>query len=153
VFPLTVFMGRTMARHSLTNKRPSGDLLSKSNVGNIMMHVVVAVLYQIFVFLETPLQPGYREVHNPDNGSLTQEATSLFYISSFEFVVIALVRPTSMLAVLVFFTFMFFSSLSVNHLLNQMQPHNKNIGHRFSASVVRGRSPSTQTSCLHYGSW
>jgi len=51
VFPLVVFMGYTKASHKLGVKRPSGNLLSASNVINILVHIALCLAFQVMIFI------------------------------------------------------------------------------------------------------
>jgi len=89
VFPLVVFMGNTHARKKLTIKRPSGDLLSVTNVFNVVTHIIICLGFQLCIFIVTPQQDGYVVVDNPDNGSEIYETTALYYFSNFQYITMA----------------------------------------------------------------
>ena len=94
VLPLVVAMGYAPASHVLSVKRPSGNLLSFTNLASLLAHVIVTatflvralavalspcshacVLAQTTVFELTSRQLGYVDVDNPDNGPQTFETT------------------------------------------------------------------------------
>ena len=56
VFPLTVFMGSTLATPILSKKRPSGNLLSLGNVANVLLHMILCAVFQIIVFKTSQTQ-------------------------------------------------------------------------------------------------
>lgn len=89
VFPLTIFMGHTLANRTLSIKRPSGDLLTLSNIANIVTHVVISMCMQIMVFTLTEKASGYEIIPNEDNGPIIWETTSLYYFANFQYVIMA----------------------------------------------------------------
>ena len=89
VFPLTIFMGATAANRHLSIKRPSAQLTSATNIVGLAGHVCIILSFQVFVFLYTQRQPGYRLIPNPDNTPDAYETTALYYYSNFQYLIIA----------------------------------------------------------------
>ncbi len=94
VFPLVILMGGTEARRSLSVKRPSGNLLSKANIANVLIHALIGCTFQTIIFESVKHASGYTlnnadNGQNPDNGAYTWETTSLYYFSNFQYIVLA----------------------------------------------------------------
>jgi cation-transporting ATPase 13A2 len=93
VFPLTVFMGGTRATPHLSEKRPSGNLLSMVNIANVLSHMLICFCFQLIVFEGSQTQPDFFAYENePDfaQGPNTYESTSLYYYSNFQYIFMAL---------------------------------------------------------------
>jgi hypothetical protein len=89
VFPLTIFMGATSANSQLNPKRPSGNLLSFTNLVNIFVHMCIMIGLQILVYFLIQLNPGYAKLVN-NFGSNTMECTSVYYFSNFQYLIMAI---------------------------------------------------------------
>lgn len=92
VFPLTVALGGTMATRELSKKRPSGDLLSATNVMNVLAHMLICLGFQLLVFELSASQSDYIDYTSSptfDNGPLTYESTSIYLYSNFQFIFMA----------------------------------------------------------------
>eukprot|EP00455_Lapot_gusevi_P026255 TRINITY_DN2770_c0_g2_i8.p1 TRINITY_DN2770_c0_g2~~TRINITY_DN2770_c0_g2_i8.p1 ORF type:complete len:487 (-),score=135.62 TRINITY_DN2770_c0_g2_i8:103-1563(-) len=90
VFPLTIFMGNTYATHKLSAKRPSGNLLSFKNVASILTHIFICFTFQLIVYLFASHQQAYVDLSNQDEGPVTWETTSVFYLLLFQYIIMAL---------------------------------------------------------------
>ena len=82
-------MGRTRASSELSVKRPSGNLLSFSNMGNLVAHVVCCVAVQLLVTVLTASAAGYVQLPNPDTTPYAWETTSVYYLINFQYIVMA----------------------------------------------------------------
>jgi cation-transporting ATPase 13A3/4/5 len=89
VFPLTIFMGATHARRDLSAKRPSGNLLSVSNVVNLLTHMGIVMAWQLATYHTISAQPDYVKLDNPENGPWSYNTTALYYFSNFCYLVVA----------------------------------------------------------------
>ncbi len=92
VFPLTVFIGSIGANRKLSVKRPSGNLLSLTNVMNVLTHMLFCFFFQLIVFELCKDQTdyiAYQDAAGFDNGPRTYQATSLYYFSNFQYVLLA----------------------------------------------------------------
>jgi len=89
VFPLTIFMGATRANRRLSVKRPSGDLLSGSNLFNLAAHITLILSSQLILFATIDSQYDYVDLPNPDNTAHSYMTTCLYYFSNFQYIVIA----------------------------------------------------------------
>jgi len=90
VFPLVLLLGRTPAAKTLSVKRPSGNLLSYTNLISVLLHIISSVVLQFMVFYLTRKQSGYVKFENPDLLCVAWEATTLHYYASFQYVVYAM---------------------------------------------------------------
>ena len=92
VFVLTLCMGATDASRQLSEKRPSADLLSFSNLLCVFVHMAICTAFQVFLFCMVSRQPGYvnyADVNEVGNAA-TMETTSLYYFSNFQYLIMAL---------------------------------------------------------------
>ena len=92
VFILTLLMGGIQAVDSLSIKRPSGDLLSLTNVVSVFTHMALCLAFQIAVFSAVSTQSGYiayQDAPGFSNGPATMETTSLYYFSNFQYLLYA----------------------------------------------------------------
>ena len=92
VFILTLLMGGVEAVDDLSVKRPSGDLLSFSNLLSILSHAGICLSFQVIVFTTTQHQPGYVALQDQpgfNNSASTMETTSLYYFSNFQYLLYA----------------------------------------------------------------
>ena len=89
VFPMTIFMGATRANRALSVKRPSGNLLSISNVVNLVTHILICVGCQVGVYETILAEPDYYRLDNDGNGPNSFTTTALYYFSNFQYVVMA----------------------------------------------------------------
>jgi cation-transporting ATPase 13A2 len=90
VFPLTILMGNTRAERRLSVKRPSGDLLSVANLLNLIVHVLLAVGWQIGLYLTIIHQSDWQKLDNPNNTAHSYATTVLYYFSNVEYTLVAL---------------------------------------------------------------
>jgi len=74
----------------LSVKRPSGDLLSLSNLFNLLVHVLMAVGFQMVVLELTAKQSGYEPSDDPEHGPEAWETTTMFYFSNFQLTILSL---------------------------------------------------------------
>ncbi len=91
VFPIVVLMGETLAAPKLTKKRPSGNLLSLTNLLSVAIHIAICVSIQVRVFLECAEQPGYAKLRNDNFGANAIEVTTLYYLSNLQYILCAVV--------------------------------------------------------------
>ncbi len=89
VFPLVLLLGRTPASSQLTKKRPSANLLSGTNLSSIAMHMVVAFVMQIMVYLFSRRQPDYEVDDSEPWLCYMWEATSLHWFASLQYILFA----------------------------------------------------------------
>lgn len=90
VFPLTVFMGDTAANRILSIKRPSGDLLSFTNCGNLFGHIAITIAFQLSVFKLVDQQKGYTPITQSEEfGPISWYTTSLYYLCNFQYIIMA----------------------------------------------------------------
>jgi cation-transporting ATPase 13A3/4/5 len=90
VFPIVLLMGSTMAKKRLGIKRPSGNLLSITNLCNLITHLIICVVFQYIVFVNTSLQSDYLELKNQHFSANIQETTSLQYLVCFQLIVMGI---------------------------------------------------------------
>ena len=90
VFPLTILMGSTPANRELTVKRPSGNLLSVQNISNLFGHMLICVGVQVYLYETILRQSEFVELPNPDNLPHSYITTCMYYLSNFQYTIIAL---------------------------------------------------------------
>jgi magnesium-transporting ATPase (P-type) len=91
VFPLALVMGRTPAATELTPKRPPSDLLSKTNIFSIVVHMIFALGFQLLAYKLTALQPDYVSYPNEDYYCELWEATIIHYYVCMQYVLYAII--------------------------------------------------------------
>ncbi|KAE8215245.1 hypothetical protein CF327_g1466 [Tilletia walkeri] len=93
ILPVAVAMARTLPYPSIHPKRPTANLVSKKVLTSMLGQVVICASVQLFGFLYTRAQPWYEQpVLNPDElNVINPENSSLFLISSFQYILVAAV--------------------------------------------------------------
>ena len=91
VFPLALVMGRTPSAVELTPHRPSSNLLSPLNIFSMLLHMAVALGFQLIVYKLTGRVDGYIVYPNEDYYCELWEATVIHYFVSMQYVLFAVV--------------------------------------------------------------
>ncbi len=90
---LAIFMGSTKPYPKLVKRRPPGSLVSFSNLFSICVQILAVLALQLGAFFFLQVQPWYVPVHI-DSGSeeivLCWESTTLFIVSSFQYLAVGL---------------------------------------------------------------
>lgn len=86
-------MGRTAPYHRLVPKRPTANLISKRVLTSLIGQILIHVGFQLFVFMLVRRQSWYEppEINIDELEIENAENTSLFLISSFQYLVVAVV--------------------------------------------------------------
>lgn len=91
---LAVVMGRAEPYSRIVAKRPIGSLSSAQNIISILSQVVVSASLQVGALAYVRIQPWYVEVRpssGDDMDKLCWENTTLFSVSAFQYLILALV--------------------------------------------------------------
>ncbi|CAD6973738.1 unnamed protein product [Tilletia controversa] len=93
ILPVAVAMARTLPYPDIHPKRPTANLVSKKVLTSMLGQVVICASVQLFAFLYTRAQPWYEQpILNPDElNVINPENSSLFLISSFQYILVAAV--------------------------------------------------------------
>jgi cation-transporting ATPase 13A3/4/5 len=93
IIPIAVFMGQSGPYSHIHRKRPTASLVSKKVLSSIMAQIALAVFFQTAVFMWIKVSPYYEPgTSDLDNQFYKSfENTSVFLISSFQYIGIALV--------------------------------------------------------------
>ncbi|KAL7752505.1 hypothetical protein RI367_002039 [Sorochytrium milnesiophthora] len=93
ILPLAVFMGRAEAYHTIVAKRPTANLLSKKVITSLVGHILIQLVVQVFALRLVQSQPWYEAPNvDPDNRQTKcMENTTLFWVSSFQYIIMAVV--------------------------------------------------------------
>ncbi|KAF8726522.1 hypothetical protein AX14_007766 [Amanita brunnescens Koide BX004] len=96
IIPVAVAMGRTLPYPTIYTKRPTASLMSKKVLCSIIGQIIIMSSVQIWAFLWVRGQPWYMPPPNstPNGNQLeatNYENTSLFLVSSFQYVLVAAV--------------------------------------------------------------
>ncbi|KZT40553.1 hypothetical protein SISSUDRAFT_1044071 [Sistotremastrum suecicum HHB10207 ss-3] len=96
IIPIAVSMGRTLPFEKLHPKRPTANLVSKKVLASIIGQILITSVIQFWVFFWVRAQSWYTPPPDPDPvedklESLNFENTTLFLISSFQYILVAAV--------------------------------------------------------------
>ncbi|RKP15509.1 hypothetical protein BJ684DRAFT_6931, partial [Piptocephalis cylindrospora] len=93
ILPVAVFMGRTGPAPKLHLARPIGRLVSRKVLTSLLGHILLQLLTQILAFSLVRHASWYEVPHiNPDEANiLSHENTSLFLLSSYQYIIIAII--------------------------------------------------------------
>ncbi|BFZ61444.1 hypothetical protein YB2330_002510 [Saitoella coloradoensis] len=93
IIPISIFMGRSEPYPVISIKRPTANLVSKKVITSMLGHIVVLSGMQFLVYFMILAQPWYKEpIVDPDNSTIeSAENTALFAISSYQYILIAIV--------------------------------------------------------------
>ncbi|GAA6024141.1 hypothetical protein JCM10207_001596 [Rhodosporidiobolus poonsookiae] len=93
ILPIAVTMGRTEPFPRIHPKRPTANLISKKVLSSLIGQIVITSGFQIFTFFFVRMQDWYTPpIIDPDELDIVSyENTSLFLISSFQYILVAAV--------------------------------------------------------------
>ncbi|KAL9932858.1 hypothetical protein V8E36_008113 [Tilletia maclaganii] len=91
ILPVAVAMARTLPYPDIHPKRPTANLVSKKVLTSMLGQVIICACVQLFTFLYTRAQPWYDPPElNPDElNVINPENSSLFLVSSFQYILVA----------------------------------------------------------------
>jgi len=91
---IAVAMGRTGPYHRLVSKRPMGSLVSFQNVLSILAQILISSVIQIGAITYLKFQPFFKPVEPATGDDIIWdcwETTTIFSVSSFQYLILALV--------------------------------------------------------------
>jgi len=91
---LAIAMGRTEPYNRIVAKRPIGSLSSVQNVVSIICQIIVTLCIQVGALSYLQAQPWYTEVRISSGDDVEKhcwENTTLFCVSAFQYLILALV--------------------------------------------------------------
>ncbi|ELU12635.1 hypothetical protein CAPTEDRAFT_90245 [Capitella teleta] len=94
---IAVLMGHTAAYPHLVARRPAGSLVGPSNLISIITHIIIVCTIQISSFVYLTSQPWYEEIDRQsyhDNNVQTMVTTVIFYVSAFQYIMMAFIFST-----------------------------------------------------------
>ncbi|KAF9915959.1 hypothetical protein BX616_004966 [Lobosporangium transversale] len=93
ILPVAVFMGRTEAFPMLSPKRPTANLVSKKVLTSLIGQILIQGLFQTMLFCIVRQQPWYKPPKYERGAKNIEgfENTSLFFLSIFQYLLIAVV--------------------------------------------------------------
>ncbi|KAI9248797.1 hypothetical protein BDA99DRAFT_445940 [Phascolomyces articulosus] len=93
ILPIAVYMGYTGAWPTLHRKRPTASLVSKKVLISLLGQILICSAVQFIAYWMTQQQPWYvAPVFDPDGENIeSYENTVLFLLSSFQYILIAIV--------------------------------------------------------------
>ncbi|CEG69341.1 hypothetical protein RMATCC62417_05429 [Rhizopus microsporus] len=93
ILPIAVYMGYTGAWPHLYHKRPTASLVSKKVLVSLIGQIVITSGFQMIAYWAVHQQSWYKEpIFDPDGENITCfENTVLFLISSFQYILVAVV--------------------------------------------------------------
>ncbi|KAF9435253.1 hypothetical protein BGZ76_006630, partial [Entomortierella beljakovae] len=93
ILPIAVFMGRTEAYPILSPKRPTANLISKKVLTSLLGQIFIQGCFQATLFFFVRQQPWYKppKYERGEKNILCYENTSLFFLSVFQYLLVAVV--------------------------------------------------------------
>eukprot|EP00095_Tigriopus_kingsejongensis_P002264 snap_masked-scaffold633_size121756-processed-gene-0.12 protein:Tk02264 transcript:snap_masked-scaffold633_size121756-processed-gene-0.12-mRNA-1 annotation:"probable cation-transporting atpase 13a3-like" len=89
---VAILMSWTEAYPKLVAKRPPGSLVSGPNLFSLFMHIFLTIFFQVGAYFFLTTQPWYRRndpVNPNDEVILCWETTTVFIVSSFQYLILA----------------------------------------------------------------
>ena len=95
IIPIAIFMGQSKPSHILSSKRPTASLVSKKVLTSLIGQISIQFLFQFLIFQWTCSSNWYISPSNPqqDRDAMypSMDNTILFYLSSFQYMIVAFV--------------------------------------------------------------
>jgi cation-transporting ATPase 13A3/4/5 len=93
IIPLAVFMGRTEANAKIHKKSPTANLMSARVVSSFIGQTIIVIIFQACAWVYIHTKPWYEKpAFDPDDKNIENfDNTTLFLVSSFQYVFLAVV--------------------------------------------------------------